>query len=284
MSKKLISLVLVLAIAGIASAADFYWNSDVASGNWSVASNWKLGGTATSPLATTTPATGDQAWIRSSLNGTLSVLTINANANATVSRLNMNYGTPTLNVQSGVTLTNNGTISATGWQFYNTSDGVVNVEGSLLNERPDTTAMAVKIGGSSNGLSNTVNILDGGIMTVKNTSTHNAVFGIGNTGTGAGSAYVNIAAGGLLDVDSYTFGALVNKKITITGDGLMRIRGDVRTQVNNDVTAGNIARGGGGLLTSWVAGESGQLYTYVPEPATVALLGLGSLMLLRRKR
>ncbi len=284
---KLISLVLVLAIAGVASAADFYWNSNVASGNYSVMTNWKIGGTATSPLATSTQGYGDQMWARPSLNGSLGAtasITINVDVAAYTSRLNINTGTPTLNILDGVTLTNNGTISATGWQFYNTTLGVVNIDGSLLNERGDTTQMTVKIGGSGNGSSNTININDGGIMTVKNTATHNALFAIGNTQTAAGSAYVNIAAGGLLDVDSYTFGLLANKKITIASGGLMKVRGDATTQIGTDITAGNIAGEWAGSLRVWTETEGGQTYTYVPEPATVALLGLGSLMLLRRKR
>ncbi len=286
---KLISLVLVLAIAGVASAADFYWNSNVASGNYSVMTNWKIGGTATSPLATSTQGYGDQMWARPSLNGSLGAtasITINVDVAAYTSRLNINTGTPTLNILDGVTLTNNGTISATGWQFYNTTLGVVNVDGSLLNERGDTTQMTVKIGGSGNGSSNTININDGGIMTVKNTATHNALFAIGNTQTAAGSAYVNIAAGGLLDVDSYTFGLLANKKLKVAYGGLMKVRGDVTTQINGDITAGNIVGAYGNAigLDVWTKTEGGQVYTYVPEPATVALLGLGSLMLLRRKR
>jgi len=284
MSKKLISLVLVLAIAGVASAADVYWNSNIASGAWNVAGNWKLGGTATSPLATAPPANGDQAWIRSSSNGSLTVMTINVTADAACSRLNMNYGTPTLNIQSGVTLTNNGTIAATGYQFYNTTDGVVNIDGTLKNERGDATAITVKIGGTSGGQSNTININDGGVMTVKQTALNNGSFQIGTTQTGAGSAYVNIKSGGLLDVDSYSFGALINKGITIDTGGLMKVRGNATTQITGDIGLGYIAPSAGGFLKVYTRQEGGQTFTYVPEPATVALLGLGSLMLLRRKR
>jgi len=281
MSKKLISLVLVLAIAGIASAADMYWNSDVSSGAWNVASNWKLGNTATSPLATQVPQTNDQAWVRPSLNGSLSAgpITINVTStDAVTCRLNMNSGAVTLNVQSGAVLTNSGTLLATGWQFYNTTGAVVNVDGTLINERGDATQITVKIGGSGGGGSQTININDGGVMTVKQTALHNGLFAIGNTQTGSGSAYVNINAGGLLDVDSYTFGALVNKKLTIATGGLMKVRGDAVTQFTSDITAGNIV--GSPYLTAWKLGG----YTYVPEPATIALLGLGSLTLLRRKR
>jgi len=284
MSKKLISLVLVLAIAGVASAADMYWNSDVSSGAWNVASNWKLGGTATSPVSTSVPTYGDQAWVRTSLNGSLTVVTINVTADAATSRLNMNSGTMTLNIQSGITLTNNGTISATGYQFYNTSGGVVNIDGTLINERGDATAITVKIGGSAGGTSQTININDGGVMTVKQTALNTGSFGIGTTQTGGGSAYVNIAGGGLLDVDSYSMGALVNKKLDILSGGLMRVRGNATAQINADITSGYITNSGPGSSVVWTRTEGGQTYTYVPEPATIALLGLGSLTLLRRKR
>jgi len=291
MSKKLISLVLVLAIAGIASAADMYWNSDVSSGAWNVASNWKLGSTATSSIATQVPQLGDQAWVRPSLNGSISAgpITINVTStDAVTHRLNMNYGTMTLNVQTGAVLTNSGTMAATGWQMYNTTASVVNVDGTLKNERGDATAITVKIGGAAGGGSQTININDGGVMTVKQTALGNGSFQIGTTATAAGSAYVTINDGGLLDVDSYTFGTLSNKKMTIKVGGLMKVRGNATAQINADITANKIVGQYVGWPTQglavWTKVEGGQTYTYVPEPATVALLGLGSLMLLRRKR
>jgi len=195
MSKKLISLVLVLAIAGIASAADMYWNSDLAEGAWNVASNWKLGNTATSPVSTNVPLTSYQAWVRPSLNGSISAgpVTINVTStDAVTCRLNMNSGQMTLNIQTDAVLTNSGTLLATGWQFYNTSGGVVNVDGTLINERGDATQITVKIGGAGGGGSQTININDGGVMTVKQTALNNGIFAIGTTQTGAGSAYVNI--------------------------------------------------------------------------------------------
>jgi hypothetical protein len=287
MFKNLSAILCLLVFPYLASAADFYWNSNVAEGDWSVASNWKLGGTATSPLATSAPTTADQAWIRPSLNGSISAgpVTINVTTtDAVTSRLNMNFGTFTLNVQSGAVLTNSGTLTATGWQFYACTNGVVNIDGTLKNERSDSTAITVKIGGAGSGGWHTININSGGVMTVKQTALHNGVFGIGNTAVGGGHVRVNIAAGGLLDVDSYTFGTLVDKKLTIYGGGLMKVRGDAVSQINADITAGYIVGqwGNSAGLGVWTQTEGGQTYTYVPEPTTLALLALGGLFLRRK--
>jgi hypothetical protein len=289
MLKYLFALLSLLAFPCLASGADFYWNSDIAEGNWSVTSNWKISGTAGAPLATALPAYGDQAWLRPSLNGSIGAtgpITINVDIDAYVSRLNINTGIETINIQTGVTLTNNGTLSATGWQFYGTSGGTVNVDGSLLNERGDGTAITVKIGGSGGGATQTVNINNGGVMTVKDTVNHNGIFGIGNTATGGGSARVNIKAGGLLDVDSYTFGPLVNKKLTITIGGLMKVRGDMVSQIDADILAGYIVgqTGNSHHLHVWTKNEGGQVYTYVPEPTILCLLSIGALFARRRSK
>jgi len=281
MSKKLISLVLVLAISSIASAGTLYWNSNVASGDWNVASNWKTTGDTTGVLSTAVPGTGDSAMMRTSLNGTYTSVTIAVSTtDAVCNRVNINAGTETINIQTGAVLTNNGGTWPTAVQIYNTGTATLNVSGTWKNERAGT-AMSVKIGGGASGTpNNTINILNGGIVTAKAGGL--ATFAIGNTGLTVGKARVNIASGGLLDVDAYVFGSLADKKMQIYTGGLMKVLGNATTQIQADITAGNIV-GPTGTTAGLGIWQSGG-YTYVPEPATVALLGLGSLMLLKRKR
>jgi len=279
MSKNLISLVLVLAIASFASAGTLYWNSNVANGNWAVGSNWATTGNAGAPLATAPPSTTDDAMIRPSLNGSQTAITVNVSGAATTSRVNINYGVETLNILAGGELVNNGGTYPSAAQIYNNSGATINVYGIWRNERSTTgtAALAVRLGGGASVPANVINIYSGGLVTAKQLGSGAAsVFAIGNTGTGGGSATVNVA--GILDVDSYLFGTLPTKSINMLSGGRMLVKGNVVAQANADILAGRIT---GAASASYDAALG---KTIIPEPATVALLGLGSLALLRRKR
>jgi hypothetical protein len=185
-------------------------------------------------------------------------------------RLDMKVGVMWLTINNGGSLDIDGSVE----QSKGTSSVVTIMAGGTLNacQKLLSTVGTYKLGSASAG-TDTVNIY--GTLNVKD-SLADSLFSVG-AGSGLGTPTAKIYSTGFLDVDLYS----INRgTIEIATGGLMKIKGDVTTQVNDDITAGNIAGMNGAHLNVWTTGG----YTYVPEPATVAMLGLGSLMLLRRKR
>lgn len=140
---------------------------------------------------------------------------------------------------------------------------------------------------TSAGNANSVVVNVYGTLNIKSTTgtaTLNMVCDTRSGTSGVNIATVNIKAGGLMEVDSYTIGKggvqYGTGKINIWKNGVMKIKGSVTAQVKGDIDAGRIV----GVNRAAGYYESGG-YTYVvPEPATIAMLGLGGLMLCRKKR
>jgi len=70
----------------------------------------------------------------------------------------------------------------------------------------------------------------------------------------------------------------VNGRINIQNTGSILIHGNSLTEVQGYITSGWITN-----ARTYLAGEN-TMITLVPEPATIALLGLSGLVLLRKKR
>lgn len=270
MSKKLMSLVLVLAIAGMASALQWVGPSgSQAAGNWTTTSNWNTGVLPGAADSTTklyrSDGFGANIVVTSAVTGGI--------------KPQMSYspsGVILVEIQSGGSITNSGSVDG-----YNGTYTVTIQAGGAWNS--STTGGSFKVAANTTVNANTDIINVYGTLAVKGTGT--STLGITNDSragtTLVNSGTVNIYGGGLADVDVYTIGTYGVGRIKIWSNGTLKIKTDVTAQVNADITAGKILRGDGGSLTVSTDGS----YTYVtPEPATVALLGLGSLMLLRRKR
>jgi len=278
MSKKLISLVLVLALAGISSAATIQWVGPGTSEAWETASNWN----GTIAAADTVKAYGTAG----------ANITVSTNIGSFTKLQNQSWGG-----SCNIEITSTGTLNVDGSieQGKGTSSTLMLIDaGGVFNaaRRIVSTVGTYKVSSASSGTSDIVDVY--GTLNVKGSlATSDLSVGPG-TGTSAGRVIVR--NGGLVDVDAYVINATVIATGTYAGQtrgqiklyegGLMKIKGDKTIQVNADITAGTIVgkNGTAGYLGVWTRTEGGQLYTYVPEPATIALLGLGSLMLLRRKR
>jgi hypothetical protein len=108
------------------------------------------------------------------------------------------------------------------------------------------------------------------------------IFGNGtvtaNLGFNTGTATTPVFSGGL-DTDA-------TRLIDISGMGRLILPGDFTAQVNDWIARG-IIQGNGvtGAVNIDLASNPGQtVVTAVPEPASAALLGIGSLLLFLRRR
>ena len=93
--------------------------------------------------------------------------------------------------------------------------------------------------------------------------------------TSAGSGVVNLSGGSIITDDLLMS---VNGRINIQNTGSILIHGNSLTEVQGYITSGWITN-----ARTYLAGEN-TMITLVPEPATIALLGLSGLVLLRKKR
>jgi len=314
MMKKSIVLFLLLAVlgvAGTASAATSIWSHGVASGDWATAANWAGSqGSGNPPSATGT------TWAFAAAGGTNAITVSAAGTTSGGIYLFTGYsGTPTsttmtsstdctITVNSGATL-----LFTKGSNMWSTQAGAKStlvIYGTYMGETAASNGMQFNLasGTSSTGTS-TVKVENGGVLDNGTTgSAQSGTLNIVTTGTTASNTgTIDIYNGGQVNTKAYSIGTAGTGKIYIeayTGGNTsfksMWINGDATTQVAADITAHKIQAatfdGSGNLLTSTDLTSAnygynstlGQTWIVVPEPATVALLGLGGLMLLRRRR
>jgi len=291
MMKKLICLCLVLALAGSASAATAIWKTGA--GDWAPTSNWGGSGA---------PSASNDTYGFSGTSSALSTITVTSTT--TGATLAFFLGQPNSTKPAGVTATAsqtlliiNGVMNVTrdtqAWDYKSSSsNSTVDVYGTFNAGTNSTSALNLMITSSTAALStDVVNVRGGGTLNVAvTTGTGTGTLAVGKASGSTGT--VNIYNGGTANVKTtYTVGA--TGTIYIENNGILWIGGDKRTTVAADI--------GTKLKAMNVPGTSGLTYGYdashvlgnltgatwvkgVPEPATIAMLGLGGLMLIRRKR
>ncbi len=286
MSKKLLFVVLVCAVAGMANAADYRYEGD---GNWapaSVTGGWTLDNGATHPGVL--PGQFDAA----RMNWGGATVTVDIDVSTVVDRIQAGVDEGgILHVVSG------GIIRSGTWTGAGVAGnciGTINIDaGGTLNTGVITAGgghlwVAMNDGGAPFGqnrgivnLSGTINVA--GIIGL---GTLNAVTPSGGIGT------VNVLDGGLLalsniaPVTSIQPGSL----LSVTGTGLVTLpslRGpqgqyyDFVTSIQNYIDAGRIS---GAVVPVYDGfGNIIQTNIVVPEPVSISLLGLGALALLRKR-
>ncbi len=173
--------------------------------------------------------------------------------------------------------------------------GVIRVmDGGTLNTRTDgwssigwnnVANLVVESGGTFNfGHHAWIGFNDGseGTVEVYGTVTVAEQFGLGWEGTGTG--YVNVNDGGLLELSNWhpTNSITGDSVLTINEGGVVVIAGDRVDNANNFFDNGFIASDLGAIEATYDDGFT--TIVAIPEPATVGLLGLGGLTLLRKKK
>ena len=202
------------------------------------------------------------------LSADLDVLAGNNNANAT----------GTLTVQNGGTV-NVGRIL---WAAQTNSDGVINVEqGGVINV---ASHLWWGVTGTANiTINGTVN-QTGGILGMGTSDAVNAT---------GGTALVEIGDNGVLSLNNISGGAgtpsiQAGSSIDITGTGQLRVLGDQVGSINNYILAGEITGNGivsnADLVVDLTTNPGFTTVYLVPEPSSLALIGLGGLLIARRRR
>jgi len=273
--KKLFILVLLLGVASSAWASND-WSTAATSSDWFTAANWSSG---TVPVLvpstnTRTYQTQANATYMPIINSGAALshqLDIGGGPHATSSVI----GTVTLNgAASTLTVTDYFRIGSSStsnrWGAFYMNGGTVTVGGY----------MAVGYGATTTDLRGWL-YMTGGTINVT------ADLRFANASGASAWAYVTggtINAGSLNMRPAGTTGTPTTL-LDISGGGKVVLNGDVVATVLGYRDNGWILSGGEEFLDEWVTYDAGtNKTTLVPEPATLCLLGLGALSLIRRKR
>jgi hypothetical protein len=251
----LVSLILVLALVSNASAGWVYWWNTSGDGLWSTGANW--GGNV--------PTSTDDVWLQSTI-ATVGP-TIDSSTAAICGKMlgpGSKAGSMTMNINGGSLTT---TTAGGYWSIgQDTGPGIANVNGGTV-----SVSGTLYVGNQSNG---TLNVSGGSNIDATGT------LSVGSTDTAPG--LINLGLGTVSCEDIY--GRAGKTLIDIT-EGTLIIRNKSGGVIEGWVTAGWIVGyGGTGTVIVEDTSEGWDKLTAIPEPATIALLSLGGLALIRRKR
>lgn len=251
-------IMVVLLMANISSAGWLWWTNGTTNRQWADAGNW-----------TAFPTSSDDVVV-----GTYDTTGPILNSNET-GYANWMHITDTTSTGSKVTI-NGGTLNVNDHLFLGQWDsgakGILEIDSGVVNTN------LLMCGGDTSGTVACEGLLqmDGGQI---NISWLLAVAGGYNGTDGAGVGHIQLD-GGTINVTGG--GGLVmsdNGSIDIT-DGALILNGEI----TNIASYGNVTAFGGEGSFVYNYADGRTTITAIPEPATLILIGLGSLLLKRKKR
>ena len=269
--KKAIVLMAMLAIAGSASAS-IDWLTSATSSDWFTAANWSNGVPSLTNLTNTRTYQTHQnftympiiesgqnaeAWQldlggdrQADFPGSFMTVTVNAGGALAVGDY-LRVGSGSGSIRWGKLFVNDGTVTVGGTLYVGYGTAAADVRGWLY--------------------------LNGGTI-----NTNNLVFG--NASGTSGMAYITA---GTLNANTLTWRpngttGTPTTLLDISGSGKVVLAGDQVDAVLAAIDNGWVKSNGEEFSYDWVS-YNGVSTTLVPEPATLCLLGLGALSLIRRK-
>ena len=294
MKTKIPHLILACLLGSAPTSYAAVWDDGGVGNEWGTAENWAgdvypvnetntVNGNRTATQSTGTPGDSGQIRIGNNTDGTLNITGGTLTASAGNGNVNIGYNngaTGTLNMSGGTLVAvdlNIGFLGAGTTGIATVSGGTINLSDDLvLGNGTSTTSGELTIVGDSA----TINVGDN--MTIAVNGTAELTFELGATGVSTIDVtnIFDINSGADLFIDGLNYTGGYNTVIDLVTFGSL---GD---STWDSITIDNFLKPGGGEWTTSINFDGDSMYlSVVPEPSSTALLGLGGLaLMLRRKR
>lgn len=225
-------------------------------------------GAGSAQTLTLTNASGNLVTVAAGKSATLGnnvtvAMNVNAATSTAVALAATTGNDSTLNIESGATLTKNGSGGTGQLQFISTnanSNGIVNVAGTVKYEVTSGTSQIII--GQTNGTT-TMNVNSGGLVTTNSTGTAGTNLGSIVLSNNGAAAVLNVATGGAVTISNTGANSGLNIARTGAGGGTVNFNGGTIT--TSRVFKGTIASSGsasgifnfnGGTLTANVTNDT----------------------------
>jgi len=296
----LVFFVVLLALVSNVSAATYSWKTGLTSGDWFTATNWTVAppGPTFAPLITdgvsihnagVVPTTAANGIFINSGDAAALEIRVGGAGNPISSPPGLpsdKFGYLTMN--GGTLTTANWLMAGTDSSAYRSGEFRMN-GGAVILGTGTRTSGHLYIGSGRNADPNTA-VVTGILRMTGGTIDAGGTFGVARRHT---SGYVYLDGGtiyannfNMKDPDTIVGGLSGTAYMNITGSGKVIITGDKTVEVATYISKGWLMGNENDyeILYDYNISNPGKTTIYVPEPATICLLAIGALSLLRRRK